>query len=280
MKKTPKSIRVIATKITGGLHLAKQKPCQDFYQYACSGNKLVAVVSDGAGSAKYGKIGAKVVCETLVNVLINTPLKNTEEAVKKAIQMARGKLVIHRLNKSKSEPEILNFSATVVGVVYHKNHGVFFHIGDGAGIAVHEAAGFSDAENLPQRGNGAAAGKQAKESLYNPAPSAGRYTLSRPANGHFSCETYFYTMANWQECLRFTKIAKAEALFLMTDGVTNFALSEDMCRLKQGFIEPINGYLKKEQNKARALQALKNTLDTQKARKLNSDDKTFLWAGV
>ena len=44
MKKTPRSIRVIATKITGGLHLAKKKPCQDFYQYACSGNKLVAVV--------------------------------------------------------------------------------------------------------------------------------------------------------------------------------------------------------------------------------------------
>ena len=137
MKKTPRSIRVIATKITGGLHLAKQKPCQDFYQYACSGNKLVAVVSDGAGSAVYGKIGAKIICETLVNVLINTPLKNTKEAVVKAINMARARLVIHRLNKSKSEREILNFSATIVGVVYHKNRGIFFHIGDGAGIAVH-----------------------------------------------------------------------------------------------------------------------------------------------
>ena len=52
MKKTPRSIRVIATKITGHLHQAKQTPCQDFYHYACSGNKLVAVVSDGAGSAK------------------------------------------------------------------------------------------------------------------------------------------------------------------------------------------------------------------------------------
>lgn len=126
MKKTPRSIRVIATKITGGLHLAKKKPCQDFYQYACSGNKLVAVVSDGAGSAKYGKIGAKVVCETLVNVLINTPLKDAEEAVKKAIDIARWRLVIHRLNKSKSESEILNFSATLVGAVYHKNRGLFF----------------------------------------------------------------------------------------------------------------------------------------------------------
>lgn len=248
MKKTPKSIRVIATRITGSLHAAKQTPCQDFYHYACSGNKLVAVVSDGAGSAKYGKIGAKVICETLVNVLINTPLKNVEQAVVTAVQIARERLIIHRLNKSKSESEIINFSATMVGVVYHKNHGVFFHIGDGAGIALHTVH-----DNL-------------------------KYTISYPANGHFSCETYFYTMHNWRECLRFTPVEKSDSLFLMTDGVTDFALSDDVYRLKKGFIEPINKYLKSESNKHKALLALNNTLDTKQARRLNSDDKTFLWA--
>lgn len=250
MKKTSKTIRVIATKITGSLHMAKNTPCQDYYYYACSGNKLVAVVSDGAGSAKYGKIGAKMICETLVNVLINTPLKDVESAVKMAVEMARERLVIHRLNRSKSEQEILNFSATMVGVVYHRNKGVFFHIGDGAGVAVCCTNNKID------------------------------YVLSRPANGRFSCETYFYTMKNWKDCLRFTKIDKADALFLMTDGVTNFALSEDMCRLKKGFIEPINQYLQAETNKEKAMVALNNTLDTKQARKLNSDDKTFLWAGL
>lgn len=250
MKKTPRSIRVIAAKITGSLHSAKKTPCQDFYHYACSGNKLVAVVSDGAGSAKYGKIGAKIICETLVNVLINTPFKDVEQAVRLAVEIARDRLVIHRLNKSKSEKEILNFSATMVGVVYHRDRGVFFHIGDGAGVAV-----CGDGKDL-------------------------NYVLSRPANGRFSCETYFYTMKNWSECLRFTKISKSESLFLMTDGVTNFALSDDMCSLKKGFLEPINKYLKNEPNKQRALKALHNTLDTKQARKLNSDDKTFLWAGL
>jgi serine/threonine protein phosphatase PrpC len=87
-------------------------------------------------------------------------------------------------------------------------------------------------------------------------------------------------MKNWRDCLRFTPISKSDALFLMTDGVTNFALSEDMCRLKAGFIEPINTYLQAETNKQKALKALNNTLDTKLARKLNSDDKTFLWAGL
>lgn len=86
-------------------------------------------------------------------------------------------------------------------------------------------------------------------------------------------------MSNWRDCLRFTEISKAEALFLMTDGVTNFALSDDACRLKNGFIEPINRYLKSEQNKMQALRALNNTLDTKQARRLNSDDKTFCGQG-
>ena len=245
MKKTPNSIRVVATKITGHLHRSKQTPCQDFYHYACSGNKLVAVVSDGAGSAKYGKIGAKIVCETLVDLLINAPVKNIEDTVRCAIEIAREKLIIHRLNKSKSEQEILNFSATIVGVVYHRDHGVFFHIGDGAGIALCDAD---------------------------------KYIISRPANGCFDCETFFYTMNNWQDCLRFTKIDKATSIFLMTDGVTRFALSDSACELQKGFIFPINTYLKSESNKLRAAQALNNTLDTGQARKLNSDDKTFLWA--
>ena len=250
MTRKLKNIRVIATKITGSLHKQKNTPCQDFYHYACSGNKLVAVVSDGAGSAKYGKIGAKVVCETIVNVLINTPLKDVEEGVKKAIEMARAKLVIHRLNKSKSEKEILNFSATVVGVIYHKNKGMFFHIGDGAGIAL-------DGENIKSE-----------------------YTISPPHNGTFSCETYFYTMNNWKDSLRFTRIPKSSSLFLMTDGVTGFAIDENNCELKESFLEPINKYLRDEPNKIKALKALNNTLDTKQARKLNSDDKTFLWVGL
>ena len=247
MKKTPRNIRVIATKITGGLHLAKQKPCQDFYQYACSGNKLVAVVSDGAGSAKYGKIGAKIVCETLVNVLINTPLKNVEEAVAKAIQMARGQLVIHRLNKSKSEAEILNFSATVVGVAYHNNRGVFFHIGDGAALAF-------VAEDFSQ------------------------YVASRPENGVFACETYFYTMDDWQETLRFTPFRQAHTLMLMSDGLTNFSFTPDFSRIEPKFLLPINDFLNREKQQARAVRALTNTFNTVRAKKLNPDDKTFLWA--
>ena len=58
MNKKIKKTKVVAASVTGVMHLNTNIACQDCYRYCC-GKNLVAVVSDGAGSAKYGKIGAK-----------------------------------------------------------------------------------------------------------------------------------------------------------------------------------------------------------------------------
>ncbi len=155
-----KNIRVIATKLTGSLHLSKNKTCQDYFKYDINNDRIIAIVSDGAGSAQYGKIGAKVICEAIVNNLINSKTKNLKKDIKQSINNARDKLIKHRLNKSKTDTEISLFSATFVGVVYEKNSGFFFHIGDGAGIAVHD-------------------------------DNCHSYTISSPMNGQYSCETFF-----------------------------------------------------------------------------------------
>lgn len=127
------------------------------------------------------------------------------------------------------------------------NNGVFFHIGDGAAIAF--SGGYGE-----------------------------DFTASRPENGRFSCETYFYTMDDWKDNLRFTPFENAQTVFLMSDGVTNFAFSRDFNRIERGFLYPINDYLESETSKSRAARALVNTLNTPQARKLNNDDKTLFWA--
>lgn len=247
MKNKPDDIRILAASVIGQYHKNKNIPCQDSFKYLKRNGKVVAVVSDGAGSAKYGKIGAKIVCDTVCDILISASMKDIKQKIIDAINVAREKLMLHRFNKHKSQEEIINFAATVVGVFYYKNKGVFFHIGDGAAIA------FLNDNNT---------------------------VISQPENGVFSCETYFYTMDDWKDCLRFTNFEKTKSLMLMTDGVTGFAFKNDFEDIETGFVNPINNFLHTENNKQKALRALNNTLSNPKAQKLNSDDKTFLWVKI
>jgi len=242
-----KQINVLATSIRGALHKARDLPCQD---YSCSRaykNKFIAVVSDGAGSAPHSRTGAKIICDTLCSLLINSDIENIKVDVKKAILTARQKLLFHRYNHSKTDKDFINFSATLVGAFCQNNRGVFFHIGDGAGIAF-------------------------KNGQYD------NFVISEPENGAFSCETYFYTMDDWQDCLRFTNFENANRILLMTDGVTGFAFSDDFYKIRQNFLIPIIEYLEREKRKTYAITALRNTLNNKKAQHLNADDKTILWA--
>ena len=241
-----KSAKIIASSVTGQLHLTQGQPCQDCFKYT-KGQNLVAVISDGAGSAKYGKIGAKTICSTICDILKNADFNKVEEKIIYALKTARQKLMLHRLNKTKDDFGLPIFAATVVGVVYNQNQGIFFHIGDGAAISLHEDRDF---------------------------------TASRPENGNFSCETFFFTQQAWRENLRFTKINNASSILLMSDGLTSFAFKPDLTDVEHKFIDPINNYLLSETSVTKATKALYNTLNTPRAQKLNPDDKTLVWIQI
>lgn len=240
-----KKCKVIAASITGPAHSQKKQSCQDYCRYAVDGRNIVAAVADGAGSAKFGKIGARLICDTVVDLLKNADFAKVRPTVKRAVEVARQKAMLHRFNRSKSEKHLDDFSATLVGFVYNRGRGMFFHIGDGAALALN---------------------------------CSGQYTASLPENGNFRCETYFYTMPDWKENLRFTSFSEAQAVFLMSDGVSNFAFHRDYREPEKNFIEPIHDFLCNEPHKRRAVRALSNTLRTARAQRLNSDDKTLLWA--
>lgn len=239
--------KIIAASVTGALHQHQNLPCQDCFKHAC-GKNLVAVVSDGAGSAPLSKIGARIICGTICDLLKNADFKTLPEVIRRAVGLSREKLMRHRLNRSKSEAGIADFAATLVGLVCRGDKGVFFHIGDGAAIAIRD--GYQD------------------------------FVASRPENGNFSCETFFYTQQAWQENLRLTWFDKATTLLLMSDGVTGFSFSPDFKNIEQGFIAPIDRFLAAEPSKTKAVKALINTLNTPRAQRINADDKTFVWIKV
>lgn len=239
--------KIVGASVAGALHTHRQLPCQDCFRHA-SGKNLVAVVSDGAGSARLGKIGARVICSTACDLLKNADFDRLPELIQKVVRLSREKLMLHRLNTAKSEAGIADFAATLVGVVCRGGKGVFFHIGDGAAIAIR--GGYDD------------------------------FVASRPENGNFACETFFYTQQAWVENLRLTYFDRATTLFLMSDGVAGFSFSPDLQRIEQGFIAPIDRFLSEAPNKAKAVKALANTLNMPKAQRINSDDKTLVWIKV
>ena len=246
MRSDSKKIKALHACVTGPLHKIRKMPCQDYCKYSSKGENFVGIISDGAGSAKYGRIGAKILCETLVDLLQNVPFAEIKPAIINSIEIAREKLLFHRLNSNKNSRGIMSFAATLVGVVYHNNEGVFFHIGDGAALAF-MGGSFS------------------------------KYVISKPENGAFSCETYFYTMDDWRDCIRFTFFNKAHTIMMMSDGVTSFSFLPEFSDIEPRFLLPIDRFLSKEPTKKRAARALYNTLSTEKAQRLNPDDKTFLW---
>jgi len=59
--------RVVATSVTGSNHEKKDTKCQDSYYWRTLNEQiLIAAVADGAGSAMFGDIGAKVSARTAV----------------------------------------------------------------------------------------------------------------------------------------------------------------------------------------------------------------------
>ncbi|MBO7556705.1 MAG: protein phosphatase 2C domain-containing protein [Alphaproteobacteria bacterium] len=239
-------IRVLSACVRGPLHKIRNMPCQDYCKYSNKGENFVGIISDGAGSAKYGRIGAKILCDTLVDLLPNVPFSEIKPAILNSIEIAREKLQFHRLNSKNNSRGLMSFAATLVGVVYNNDKGIFFHIGDGAALAF-LGGSFS------------------------------KYVISKPENGAFSCETYFYTMDDWKDCIRFTFFDKAHTIMMMSDGVTGFSFLPNFTDIEPRFLLPIDNFLSKEKTKKIASRALYNTLSTDKAQKINPDDKTFLW---
>lgn len=231
--------------MAGALHRSNNQPCQDYCRHKC-GKNLVAVLSDGAGSVKYGKIGARILCDKLCDLLANADFNDIKSEIKKAIESTRQTLIVHRLNASHDIEGLNLFAATLVGVVYYQNHGIFFHIGDGAALSLHED----------------------------------NFCASCPENGNYSCETFFFTQDYWQKYLRFTRFNNARSIFLMSDGITSFAFQPDYRDIEERFINPIDKFLTHEPDYAKAKRALANTLSDAKAQKLNPDDKTLLWIKV
>lgn len=240
----------------GFSHLDNGQSCEDSHSVLVLPNGwLIAIAADGAGSAKHGGEGARLVCQILIEhlragwgrrhpaFLARISKRGVESKILAGIEKAR-KFII------KTAPDIGasidDFHATVIGCVVNESGGYFFHIGDGAGCAM------------------------------NPTDDDD-FVVSRPENGPYAETTFFFTEERWKKHLRITEIGKQHTIVtLMSDGVMPLALTSDM-RPFSPFLAPVSSFLSSV-NREDGEAALTATLDNHAVREITHDDKTFVWA--
>ncbi len=258
--------RITGAAVTGQGHIIHQQPCQDAWHAHADGDWLIAAVADGAGSASMGREGAAHIVHALGSFLRkclatatdNSGYDNEEFAdywaaqIKAAIAVARNQLNDGRLHKELRTGTVKNanihdFHSTIVGAVCNAKHGLIFHLGDG----------FAAADN----GN------------WSPAN-----TVSKPENGEYANETFFYTQTDWLDHLRFTELTeRPESLWLMTDGAASFAADGHNTGLDEKFAEPVHRYLSDHPDPVLRTRALEQTLSADATNHITHDDKTLLW---
>jgi len=133
--------KIINASVIGTSHINHQQICQDYclakQVLLNKRNYLIALVSDGAGSAKKSDIGAKFSCEIAFRC-IQRSLKTVQNRsltkldVKEWIDIVQKSL--NQLAKRKGF-RIRDFACTLMGTVISKDWALFFQIGDGAMVA-------------------------------------------------------------------------------------------------------------------------------------------------
>ena len=245
--------KVVAASVRGSSHELSGGPCQDAHAFLSREDWLIAVVCDGAGTARNGDHGARHAAETLVKFIgerVDTSgdIQDDElrAVVESGIEYAR-ETVLASLNVPIAT--LSDCHATVVGCVATAKGLLFFHIGDGAAIGL--------------KGTELA--------------SAG---ISAPENGEFANTTYFYTQDFWREHLRFTAFTEpVDLVVLMSDGAMGFCMSKGCTDAERRFLSPVTRYLADPAVDAKTgSEALMATLSSTGAASVSDDDKTLVWA--
>ena len=184
-----------AATCRGTSHIRDKTECQDTVRCISvgpAGKDLVAVVSDGAGSAPFGKQGSAITCRSISQSarshLIGASRSPTNEEIWCWLDETRDKISVAAQMRGSSRRE---FAATLVALIALEHETIILHVGDGAAVC-----------NL----------------------GAGWAAPSWPANGEYAATTFFVTDDPTAD-LRITRLpSPAEKIALFSDGIERLVL--------------------------------------------------------
>lgn len=241
----------------GTSHERSRTPCQDYggarLVPGIDGDVMVAVISDGAGSAQHSRFGSKIVCLTMLrqiaDYLRRRPLADLEqEDAMDWVDEVRERINATAMRFS-ARPR--DFAATLVSVLAGPDTTVVLHVGDGAAVVRRDGA---DGWEVP----------------------------SWPFQGEYASMTTFVT-DDPQARLVFDKSDRPLSEFaVFSDGIERLVLDSQERSAHQPFFDRITNPLKASRADGRDMalsKALEQYLASPNVCERTDDDKT-LFLGV
>lgn len=203
--------------------MATDSPCQDYSIARKVGNAHILVMSDGAGSCKQSRLGARNAClgfmhsaVKLLNQYLSEAtaldeylLKTTEKEWQMVIEGARARIMRTATQRHLDIHD--DMACTLLGAVVGRSVAIVIQVGDGAWVAESGSSIFS--------------------------------CVTWPEHGEFENETFFVTHPDWRKHLQFEAIPKSHgmrSLYGFSDGVERLCLDFRRKIPVDGFFRPLN----------------------------------------
>lgn len=235
--------RFTSARVTGSSHLQNADGCQDWFSLKRSGTRFVACLSDGAGSAAHGLLGAQIVCnrftQGVAEIMHELSRENCLEKCKKIVSDIHDDLSeIAACMKC----DLSELNSTLVAVIVMDTFCCTLQLGDSFCV-VREAC-------------------------------SEKYTLAaEPQRGEFANETYFVAGKQFHEKLLIQIRDVPEFITLSSDGLEAIAMMIEEQR-------PFDPFFSRLESSLRANKItddnLKEWLRSEDIDKRTTDDRSLL----
>jgi hypothetical protein len=283
--------KAIARSAIGTSHQKQEMPCQDYGDYKIIDEVIIGAVADGAGSAKYADIGAKLAVKSVLEAFTKEDISNITETLHP------------ETSETNKPPNWVWKSLTSLGTI--ERNGT-------SSVAIHQPQSRSEQEvsqlftKTVQKVR-AVLEEQAAENNYSvhdlactllvfiatphwiAAMQIGdgfivlRYQeedtqlLFPPDKGEYINETAFVTSVNALEAMRIcVKTGKPEFICASTDGLERLAIRMSDWTPFIPFFQPLEEYLRETSNPEQEDEYLISFLESDRLNARTDDDKTLL----
>lgn len=282
--------KAIARSAIGTSHQKQQMPCQDYGGYNIINNALIGAVADGAGSAKYSHVGAKLAVNTVLEIITaqelatvaelwnSNNIKKTEgnnslrkkfrNVLNKTEKSSNGSVAVVQLFR---EPKVRKLFTSIIHKVVtalkelaaKENYSLedlactlLIVIATPGGIAAMQIGdGFITVHHLEKEPE----------------------LLFVPDKGEYINETTFVTSVNALENMRVVvQPGKPEFICASTDGLERLAIRISDWTPFVPFFRPLEEYLRETDNLEESDEYLMDFLNSERLNARTDDDKTLL----